>query len=93
MSTDSPTIETTLTLRLTEETRRKLAERAAQDGRDMSDYASGLIEQAVSRPTLEELLAPVRADFTKSGMSDDQIMELGRKELDALRKERKAKSA
>lgn len=80
-------------LRLSDQAKRKLAERAAESGRDVAEYTSELVEQAVNRPTLDELLAPVRADFARSGMSEDQIMELGRSELGTLRQERKAKKA
>ena len=45
------------------------------------------------RPTIEEILAPVRSEFANSGLTDDEIMNLGRNELAALRNEKKAKSA
>lgn len=82
-----------ITIRLSRRAREKLAERAAQNGQDVNHYTSELIEQAVTCPTLDELLAPVRDDFAKSGMSEEEIMELGRRELEVMRRERKAKSA
>jgi len=84
--------ELAMRLRLSKQASEMLAHRAAQSGRDVADVASDLIEQAIRRPTIDELLAPVRADFAKSGMTEDELMELGRRELDALRDE-KAKRA
>jgi len=93
MATTGHITKTLITLRLSQQAREKLAERAAQNGQDVDHYTSELIEQAVTRPTLDELLAPVRDDFAKSGMSEEEIVDLGRRELEALRRERKAKSA
>ena len=90
MATTGHITEIPITLRLSQQAREKLAERAAQSGQDVDHYTSELIEQAVTRPTLDELLAPVRDDFAKSGMSEKQIMDLGRRELEALRRERPA---
>ena len=87
------TSEIALKLRLSKQTQDKLAQQAARTGRDVSDVASDLLEQAVNSPSLDEILAPIHADFASSGMSEDQIMELGRNELEALRRERKAKPA
>jgi hypothetical protein len=87
------TAEISITLRLSEDARRKLSERAEQSGQDVANYASNLIEAAVTQPTIDELLAPVRAEFAKSGLSEDELMDLGRQELAALRHEKKARSA
>jgi hypothetical protein len=68
----------------------RLRERAAANGQDVEDYASQLLERAVSQPTLDELLEPVRADFAASGMTEDQIKEFGRNLLEVVRSDRKA---
>ena len=60
-------------LRLTPEARQKLAERAARTGRDVAEYASELIEQAVTKPTADELLAPFRRQVAESGQTDEQL--------------------
>jgi tRNA C32,U32 (ribose-2'-O)-methylase TrmJ len=80
--------EMAMKLRLSKQASEKLLLRATESGRDVADVASDLIEQAVTRPTLEELLAPVQAEFAKTGMSEEEIMELGRREPEALRKEK-----
>jgi hypothetical protein len=81
-----------LTIPISPDAEAKLRERAAASGRGVADYAAKLLEDAVSQPTMDDILEPVRADFAKSGMTEEQIMELGRRELETLRSERKAKS-
>jgi hypothetical protein len=82
-----------LTISIPEDVATKLGERAAASGKAVPEYASQLVEQAVKAPTIDELLEPVRADFARTGMSEQEIMELGSGELKELRAERKAKSA
>jgi hypothetical protein len=83
----------TLSVSLSPKAEAKLKKRAAAEGKDPTAYASDLLERAVTAPTIDEILAPVRKDFAKTSMSEKEIMELGRKELRALRNEKKAKSA
>jgi len=82
----------TLTIAIAPEVEAKLLKRAAESGQDVAEYAANLIRQGVTALTFDELLAPVRQDFARSGMSDDEIMEFGRQQLDALRAEKGAKS-
>ena len=72
------------------ETERRLAARAAARGEDVDTYTSRLIEEAVSSPTLDEVLAPYRQQVARSGMSDDEIDAFHRDLLDKVRKDRKA---
>ena len=81
-----------VTISLPDDVAAKLRERAIAQGQDIPVYASQLVEQAIKSPTIDEILAPVRKDFAESGMTEAQIMELGRRELDALRAEKKAKA-
>lgn len=80
----------TLTLRISGGTSRKLARRAAEAGEDVVTFASEIVERAVGRPTLDEILAPVRADFVKSGLSEPRIMKLGRKLVKKVRAAKRA---
>ncbi|MGA2229566.1 MAG: hypothetical protein ABSH22_01455 [Tepidisphaeraceae bacterium] len=48
----------------------KLRERASASGEPVPAYTLKLVEQAIQGPTLEELLAPIQADFARSGMSE-----------------------
>ena len=51
----------------------KLKERAAAQGKDLDAYAAELVEDAVTKPTLDEILAPFRAQVEASGMTDEQL--------------------
>ena len=87
------TTETPVTLRLSEHALAKLREKAANSGQDLSTVASRLIEQAITQPTVDELLAPFRKQVAESGMSDEELDAFLRKELEAHRREKRAKSA
>ena len=65
----------TLIVSVSPEIEAKLRRRAAAEGQDTSAYASKLLEQAVSRPSLEELLAPLRQQFAASGTTDEQLIQ------------------
>lgn len=60
-------------LRLTAQTKENLSARAAQNGQQIEECASELIEQALTTPNLDDLLAPLRAQVAASGMSDDEL--------------------
>jgi hypothetical protein len=60
---------------ISSEAESKLKERAAAQGKDPTTYASEIVEEVVSRPSLDEILAPLRREFEESGMSDDQLLE------------------
>ena len=51
----------------------KLRAQAEAAGQEMIAYAAALLERAAKQPPLEEILAPVRAEFAASGMTDDQL--------------------
>ncbi len=93
MAVGSPITKLPITLQLSEKSRRQLAERAARSGRDIADYASELIERAVNAPTLDEILAPIRAEVAHGGMSEKELMDFGRGELEALRREKRGESS
>jgi len=65
----------TLTISLSPEAEAKLRQRAAAEGKDPVVYASRIVEQAVSRPSLDELLAPVREEFAASGTTDEELVQ------------------
>lgn len=85
--------ETPVTLRLSERARARLAQQAANRGQDLSAVASDLIEQVVTRPSIAEIMAPVRKQVAESGMNDEQLDDFLRGELEAHRREQEAKSA
>ncbi|MEW6126963.1 MAG: hypothetical protein AB1757_07985 [Acidobacteriota bacterium] len=61
-----------------------LKERAAQFGKDADDYLSQLVTKHLERPALDEILAPVRKDFAKSGMTEEELNQLIEEERQAL---------
>jgi hypothetical protein len=73
MATAEPMTELAMKLRLSKAASEKLAQRASQTGVDIATIASDLIEDAVTRPTVDEVLAPFRKQVAESGMSDDQL--------------------
>ena len=87
------TTETAVTLRLSDLARAKLLEQAAKNGQDISAAASDLIERAVTQPTIDQVLAPFRKQVAESGMSDEELDAFFCGELEAHRREKKAKSA
>lgn len=65
----------TLSVSLSPQAEAKLRQRAAAAGKDLTDYAAQLLEQAITRSSLDDLLAPLRAEFAASGTSDEQLVD------------------
>jgi hypothetical protein len=66
--------EMTITIRLSDDEQRRLAERAARLGRDLADYVHLLIERDIHGPaTMDEALGPFRSQVEESGMTDDEL--------------------
>jgi hypothetical protein len=78
----------TLTLTLTADVEAKLRERAAENGQPPDVYASRVLAEAIASPMIDELLAPVRKEVADSGMTEAQLMDLGRELLEKVRAER-----
>jgi hypothetical protein len=68
----------------------KLRERAATSGQTMPAYAAKLVTDTLAKPTLDELLAPVRKQVAESGMSEAEVEDFLRDELAAHRRDKKA---
>lgn len=65
-----------------------LIEGAARFGKDADDYHSQVVAKRLERPSLDELLAPIRKDYAKSGRSEDHLNELIAEERQALWEEK-----
>lgn len=61
---------------VTPDTEAKLKAKAAVAGVDVETFAAKALERFASRPPLDQVLAPLRAEFEASGMSDDDLTEL-----------------
>jgi hypothetical protein len=93
VATIEPTIDTPLTLRLTQQAREKLAQISRENGVDLAAVASELVERAVTKPSVDELLAPYRQQVKESGLSDEELDAFHRDLLQKVRDEKRAKSA
>jgi hypothetical protein len=53
-----------------------LRKKASAQGTSFDDYVSGVLNKHVAQgPTIDEILEPVRREFEKSGMTEDQLDE------------------
>jgi plasmid stability protein len=90
--TPERTISMTLTINLPETVEKRLAERAAQDGKTPETLASELIRDAVvpaADRTIAEILGPFRKEFAESGMTEDEWTELMEESLKEVRELRR----
>jgi hypothetical protein len=78
-----------VTLHLSESARARLVDQAAANGQDVSAYASRLLERAVDQPTIDEILAPFGKQVAESGMSDEELDEFFRGQIEAHRREKR----
>ena len=60
-----------LTIDITPEVKTALERKAK--GRDMKMYIQGIVKKQALRPSLDESLAPVRAEFEASGLSEEDL--------------------
>ena len=81
----------TLDIHLSPQAEKRLRERAKALGIELSEYVRTLVEAEAIQPTLDEVLAPVRGDFARSGMSEAELLQLGSDLVKKVRKERQAK--
>ena len=81
----------TINISLTPEAETRLRQRAAILGKDLGTVASDLLEQAITRPSVDELLAPARKQVAESGMSDQQLDGFFRERLTEVRDDKTAK--
>jgi len=68
-----------------------LAEKAAAKGQGIKEFIETIIEHQAVKPSLEEILAPMREDFARSGMTEDELDALVKAERRAMREEKQAK--
>ncbi len=68
-----------------------LKKKAQAAGIDVAAYALRVLRSEAKRPSLDELLATMRARFAQSGMTDDQVAEQYDAEKHAQRAARRGK--
>lgn len=63
----------TITIDLPSEVETALRKKALADGKDFQIFILETLKTQALKPSLEEILAPVRQDFEESGMSEDDL--------------------
>jgi hypothetical protein len=79
-----------VTIEIDPKTEARLRRQAEAAGTDFNAYISRLVEDAASRRSLDEILAPLRQEFAASGMSEDELVDLITTTRDAYRREKQA---
>ncbi len=62
---------------LTPDAEETLRRRAAASGEEIASYAARLLQESLSAPTVDELLAPFRRQVEESGVTDEELNRLG----------------
>ena len=62
-----------ITISLPSEVETALLEKASANGKNIQNYIEELLKKQLLRPSLDEILAPVRQDFDESGMSEEDL--------------------
>lgn len=81
----------TLMIALPPEDEKKLAERAAASGQEMSEYVQKLIKRDIEQPSLAEILAPIHQAVRASGISEAELDGIINDAIAESRRERRAK--
>lgn len=68
-----------------------LGRKAAEKGQNIKEFIETLVERQAVKPSLDEILAPMREDFAKSGMTEDDLDALIKSERRGMREEKEAK--
>lgn len=82
-----------LSIPITAETETKLRAKAAVAGVDVQTFAARTLERVASRPALDDSLAPLRAEFDATGMTEEELVELLEIAKHEVRAERRARQA
>jgi plasmid stability protein len=77
-----------LTITLPRELEAKVQEAAARHGQNAEQYLFETLEQALKRPKLDEILAPVREQFATTGLTEEQLTALVKEERRAMWREK-----
>ena len=77
-----------ITIAVSPEVENILAQKAAAQGKDIKAFVENLIATQALRPSLEEILAPVRQDFAVSGLTEAELDALVEGERQAMWEEK-----
>jgi hypothetical protein len=82
-----------LSFSISPEAEAKLKAKAAAAGLDIGAYAAKTLERIATRPSLDEVLAPLRAEFEKSGMTEEELTNFLERTKHEARAEQQARKA
>jgi hypothetical protein len=72
----TPATKTLEILGVSEEQICQLDARARQAGVEPEEFVRRLISRELERPTIDEILAPIRQGFAESGLTDEELTAL-----------------
>ena len=75
-----------ISIPITSETEARLRAKAAAAGMDLETFAAQSLQRIAERPSLDEMLQPLRDEFESSGMDGDQLTEF----LESVKHENRA---
>ncbi len=78
----------TVTIALPPDEQKKLADKAAASGRDVSEYVRELIKRDMEQPSLSELFAPVHEAIRNSGVTELELDSFIEASISESRRER-----
>lgn len=79
----------TLTIEVPQSVGVILEEKAKNQGKDVAEYVESLIEKDIDRQkTLDEILAPIRRNFSDGGMTEEDLDALIESERQAIWEEK-----
>jgi hypothetical protein len=82
-----------LNLSISADAEAKLQAKAAVAGVDIATFASRTLERFASRPSLDEVLVPLREEFEKSGMTEEELTQFLEQVKHEARAEQSARRA
>lgn len=77
-----------LTISLPRDLEARVQEAAARQGEDAEAYVIHAVERALRKRSLDEVLAPVRAQFAVRGMTEEELTALVKGERRAMWREK-----
>lgn len=78
----------TLTINLPKDVGTAVEKKAKLSGRDSAEFIEDLVTREINRPSLDEILAPIRKNFADSGMSENDLDALIESERQAMWEEK-----
>lgn len=78
------------TITIPTELEEKIAERAAEQGKDVEQFALEALERAAGTPSLRELFADVRGEIRANGVSEEELDARIESAVKEVRKQRRA---